>query len=61
MKIYDIIAEYGPVASDHIQFYVVARDKSHAMSEAISVLERDYEHVWNRIGVKNIHVRDHIT
>lgn len=61
MKIYEIVAEYGPVAADSIKFLVIARDSGHAKSEGIKVLKREYDVQWPRIGDSNVYVREHVS
>lgn len=57
MKSYEIVAEYGPVAVDHIRFTVEAKDEAAAKIKAIRYIKTNYWHLWDRIGVHNMYIR----
>lgn len=59
MNVYQIIAEYGPVAADHIMFYVQCDNEDEALQEAIEILKKDYASYWPRIGESNIHIHEY--
>lgn len=56
-KCYEIIAEYGPIAADHIKFYIHHDSPYEAKRQAIRILKKDYAVYWPRIGKSNVHVR----